>query len=140
MFFDTLTDFVTTAIIDASNSSTYAYGELAANAASFDRGLANSGIEQGRVVAILAPNIVEYPILFHGIAMSGNTLTTLNPAYTAGEIAHQLRQSGATFLVTVSGLLERARQAVQGTDIRLVAVIGGEEHDALVVPFSSMLR
>ncbi len=106
---------------------------------SFSRGLIRSGVSKGSVVAILAPNIVEYPFLFHGIAAAGCTLTTLNPAYTTDEVRHQLRQSGTTLLVTVPALLERAREATLGTDVRRVAVIGGEDADDLVVPFSSLL-
>jgi 4-coumarate--CoA ligase len=64
-------------------------------------------------------------VVFHGTLWAGGTVTTLNPSYTAEEVAHQLRDAGAELLVTTPALLEVARAGAAGTRVREVAVIGG---------------
>src|SRR5271165_7395833 len=83
------------AIIDPATGTTVSYAQLAAGVSSFAAGLAAKGFGRGCVLAILAPNIPEYPIAFHGAVSAGGAVTTLNPLCTAGEIAGQLRSSGA---------------------------------------------
>ncbi len=51
------------------------------------------------------------------------TVTTINPTYTAGEIRHQLQDSGATSLVTISMFLDVANEAIEGTDVSEVMTI-----------------
>jgi 4-coumarate--CoA ligase len=81
----------------------------------------------GSTIALLAPNVPEYAVVFHGAAVAGVTITTLNPTYTADEIRHQLQDSGATILVTVSAVLEVARAAMEGTSVVELVVIGEGE-------------
>ena len=52
-------------------------------------------------MAFLLPNIPEFPIAFLGCAGAGLTVTTMNPTYKAEEIARQLENSGAQFIVTI---------------------------------------
>jgi 4-coumarate--CoA ligase len=89
-------------------------------------GLTERGVLPGGTVAILAPNMPEYPIVFHGVALGGGTVTTINPTYTAPEIHHQLIDSGAVMLVTIPAFVEVARAAVEGTGGRDVVIIGAE--------------
>ena len=56
-------------------------------------GLAAAGFGAGKTVALMAPNIPEYAVVFHAVAWGGGTITTLNPTYTANEVAHQLQLS-----------------------------------------------
>ena len=58
--------------------------------------------------------------MFHGAASAGGAVTTLNPLYTTGEIACQLRSSGARWLVTVPALLDKAKAAGDGLEIIVV--------------------
>ena len=83
-------------------------------------GLAARGFGKGDVVAILAPNCPEYAVVFHGVAYAGATVTTINPTYTAPEVAHQLVDSGARLLVTIPAFLETANAAFAGE----IVVIG----------------
>jgi acyl-CoA synthetase (AMP-forming)/AMP-acid ligase II len=92
-------------------------------------GLAARGYGPGQVVAILMPNLPEYVIAFHGPLWAGGTVTTLNPSYTAPEARHQLRDSGATLLITIPAFLATAREAVEGTGVTEIAVVG-EADDA----------
>jgi len=122
------------AIIDAATGRALSYAGLAGAAASFAAGLAARGFGPGGVLAILAPNMVEYPVVFHGAAMAGGAVTTLNPLYTAGEIAGQLRASGARWLVIVPELADKAAAAGSGLDI---IVVGGDVPGT--VSFASLL-
>ncbi|MEL7179275.1 MAG: AMP-binding protein [Pseudomonadota bacterium] len=91
-------------------------------------GLAAAGFGAGKTVAIMAPNMPEYCVIFHAVAWGGGTVTTLNPTYTATEVAHQLADSGADLLITIPGLTAIANEAAG--DVPVVA-IGTPAYDAL---------
>lgn len=90
-------------------------------------GLTEAGFGAGHCVAIMAPNMPEFCVVFHAVALAGGTVTTINPTYTAPEVAHQLKDAGAELLVTIGPFLEVARAAVPGTGVREIAVIGPGE-------------
>ena len=73
---------------------------------------------------ILSPNCPEYAIAFHAVATLGGIVTPINPLYTRYEIAHQLKDSGARFLVTVPGCCEKATEAAQDAGIEELFVFG----------------
>ncbi len=112
------------AFIDGATRATMTFGELADKIHRFAGGLAARGMGIGSTMAILAPNVPEYAVVFHGAAVSGTTITTLNPTYTADEIRHQLQDSGATILVTVPAVLDVAKAAMEGTSVGELVVIG----------------
>ncbi len=102
---------------------------LALGVARLAGGLVARGMTPGEVTAILAPNMPEYAIAYHGPLYAGGTVTTINPAYTTAEIHHQLVDSGATRLITTPELVETARTATTGTAITEIAVIGAGAGD-----------
>ncbi len=83
-------------------------------------GLAAAGFGAGHTVAIMAPNLPEYCVVFHAVAWGGGTITTLNPTYTAHEIAHQMRDSGAELLITIPDFMETAKEGAG--DIPVIAI------------------
>ncbi len=83
-------------------------GALKAQVDAFAGALAARGVGVGTVVGLLCPNVPAFATVFHGILRAGATVTTINSLYTAGEIEKQLRDAGATWLVTVSPLLPQA--------------------------------
>ena len=87
-------------------------------------GLSKAGFGAGQVVALMAPNSPDYAVVFHAVAFAGGTITTVNPTYTATEVNHQLRDSGATLLITIPAFLAVAQTAIEGTAVRKIAVIG----------------
>jgi acyl-CoA synthetase (AMP-forming)/AMP-acid ligase II len=115
------------ALIDGPSGRTLTYAQLAAGVASFAGGLAARGFGPGNTLALMAPNIPEYAVVFHGVAMAGATITTINPTYTDREVHHQLVDSGATIMVTVPMFLDVARAAVEGTSVEEIFVIGGAD-------------
>ncbi|SNR30488.1 AMP-binding protein [Blastococcus mobilis] len=117
------------AMIDAVSGRRLSYGDLLAQVDRFAGGLAELGVGKGDVVAILLPNLPEYPVVFLGIARVGAASTTLNPAYTAREIAAQLADSEAGVVVTTPESLDKAR-AASGPGVRLV-VLGEASGEAI---------
>jgi 4-coumarate--CoA ligase len=115
------------ALIDGTTGRTLTYAQLDDAVRRLAGGLVAAGMEQGEVLAIMAPNCPDYGVVFHGVAMAGGVVTTVNPTYTAGEVHHQLVDAGATRLVTIPAFLETATAAMADTGVRELFVIGGAE-------------
>ena len=113
------------AIRDSAGTSAYTFAQLSDAIHSLAGGMANRGIAPGKVVGLMAPNLPEYAVVFHGVAVAGGAVTTINPTYGAGEVRHQLQDARATMLVTVPMFAETALAAIEGTDVTEVIVMGG---------------
>jgi 4-coumarate--CoA ligase len=117
------------ALIDGPTGRTITYAQLIDSVRRLAGGLAARGFGKGDVLAIMAPNLPEYAIVFHGTAWAGGTVTTVNPTYTAEEVHHQLVDSGASILVTIGMFLETARTAAEGTKIDTIVTIDPTDAD-----------
>jgi acyl-CoA synthetase (AMP-forming)/AMP-acid ligase II len=124
------------AFIDGPTGRALTYGELAAQIRALAAGLAARGFGPDDVFALYLPNVPEYAVAFHGVALAGGTVTTVNPLYTAGELATQLRASGARYLLTIGAFLEAAQHAASLTEVEEVFVLGEAEG---ATPFASLL-
>ena len=122
------------AITDGAASS-YTFSALHGAVRSLGGGLRSRGVGPGTTVAILAPNVPEYAIVFHGIALTGGTVTTINPTYGPEEVRHQLTDAGASWIVTIPMFLETARTASEGTGVEQIVVMGEAEG---AVPLASL--
>ncbi len=91
-------------------------------------GLTAARFGAGHRVAIMAPNIPEYCVVFHAVAWAGGTITTLNPTYTASEVAHQLKDAGAELLITIPDFMDTAKEGAG--DLPVIA-IGTAEYAGL---------
>ena len=111
------------AIRDASGNSAYTYTELSDAIHSLAGGLAARGVGSGIVVGLMAPNLPEYAIVFHGVAVTGAAVTTINPTYGAKEVRHQLQDAGAKILFTVAMFADTAQAAVEGTGVDEIVII-----------------
>lgn len=114
----------TPALIDGPSGATLTGTEVEGRIRSLAGGLQARGIGPGDVIAIMAPNMPDYAVAFHGTAFAGATVTTLNPTYTAEEAAHQLHDSGAKMLITVPPFADLAAEAVAGTQVSEVVQMG----------------
>ena len=112
------------AIRDAAGTSSYTYTELSNAIASLAGGLKDRGVAPGKVVGLMAPNLPEYAVVFHGVAVAGAAVTTINPTYGAEEVMHQLKDAGASMLFTVPMFAETALKAIAGTNVTEVVIIG----------------
>ena len=127
------------ALIDGPTGRTLTYAQLAGAVRSFAGGLAGRGFGKGDVLALMSPNIPEYAIVFHGVAVAGGVITTINPTYTEREVHNQLVDSKATILVTVGMFLETSLAAAEGTSVREVYVIGDFPEGAQAQPVTALM-
>lgn len=122
------------AIVDGTSGTETTYRQLVGQIDLFAGALAARGIGIGDRVAVLCPNIPAFATVFHGILRAGATATTVNSLYTADEIAGQLEDAGAAWLITVSPLLAAAKTAAQAcgvADDHLIVLDGVDGHPSL---------
>ena len=124
------------ALIDGPSGRQLTYAGLADAVSALAAGLAERGFGRGDVLAVYMPNLPEYAVVLHGAAAAGGRCTTMNPLYTANEVAHQLTDSGAKLLVTVPPVLDAAREAAERAGGVEVFVVGEAEGAA---PFAELL-
>ena len=113
-----------TAYVSSTDDREVTFAVLARQIRSFAGGLKARGVGPGTTWALMAPNLPEYAVVFHGLAYAGATVTTLNPTYGAEEIAFQLKDSKASAIVTVELFLPVARAAAKEAGVEEVIVIG----------------
>ena len=114
-------------LVDGPTGREVTAGALRSGITALAGGLTERGFGRGATVALMAPNLPEYVTVYHAVAWAGGTVTTINPTYTADEVAHQLRDSGATLLITVPPFAETARAAAEAAGVGTVATIGEAE-------------
>jgi acyl-CoA synthetase (AMP-forming)/AMP-acid ligase II len=124
------------ALIDGPSGRTLTYSQLAGAVRAFASGLAARGFKKGDVFAIFCPNLPEYAVAFMGVSAAGGINTTANPLCTADELAKQLGDCKARFLLTVPPFLEKAREAAAKCGVEEVFVLG---EAAGATPFSALL-
>jgi acyl-CoA synthetase (AMP-forming)/AMP-acid ligase II len=124
------------ALIDGPTGRTLTYSDLAGGVRRLAAGLAGRGFGKGDALAVYMPNLPEYAVAFHGAASTGGMCTTVNPLYTANELAQQLEDSGARILLTVPSFLDTAREAAERAGVADVAVVG--EADG-AIPFAELM-
>jgi acyl-CoA synthetase (AMP-forming)/AMP-acid ligase II len=115
----------TVVLTDGPTGRTMTAGHLMTQIKSLAGGLQARGLGQGARIALMAPNMPEYCVVFHAVAWAGGTITTINPTYTPHEIRHQLIDSGAEYLITVTAVADNAAEAIKGTDVTGIALIDG---------------
>jgi acyl-CoA synthetase (AMP-forming)/AMP-acid ligase II len=115
------------ALIDGTSGRSYSFAELRDVIHRLAGGLTARGFGPGKTLALMAPNLPEYAIIFHAVAVTGGVVTTVNPTYGAEEVAFQLRDAGATELVTIGMFADVAHAAIEGTGISEVITIDGAD-------------
>ena len=81
-----------------------------------------SQLSKGDRVAVMMPNLLQYPIILLGILRSGLVAVNVNPLYTASELKHQLNDSGAKAIFIVSNYAQTLESIVKETDIEHVVL------------------
>lgn len=125
------------ALIDGPSGRTITYGQLAGAVHLVASSLLARGFKKGDVFAIYSPNVPEYAIAFHAVSLAGGINTTANPLYTAEELAYQLNDSGAKYLLTVPMFLDKALEAAKNSKVEEVFVFGEAEG---ATPFAALLK
>jgi acyl-CoA synthetase (AMP-forming)/AMP-acid ligase II len=125
------------ALIEGPTGRIVTYAQLAESIQRVAAGLAARGFAKGDVFGILSSNVPEYAIAFHGVALLGGVVTPINPLYTDREIAHQLKDAGAKFLVTGPQFIDKARAATESVRLQELFVFGEGEG---ATAFASLLE
>ena len=140
------------ALMEGPSGRTLTYGQLDQEIRRFAGALSERGFGKGDVLALYSPNLPEYAVVWHGTAFTGGTVTTINPVYNTEELTHQLKDSGAKYLVTVEPALDRAKEAAEAAGVEEVWCIGADlprgepledqadvdlDNDVAALPYSS---
>ncbi|WP_128599445.1 long-chain-fatty-acid--CoA ligase FadD [Pantoea wallisii] len=78
------------------------------------------GLQQGDRVALMMPNLLQYPVALFGVLRAGMVVVNVNPLYTPRELKHQLNDSGASAIVIVSNFAHTLEKVVAETPIKHV--------------------
>jgi len=84
----------------------------------------NLGLTRGERVAIMLPNVLQYPVVMCGIFRAGLVVVNVNPLYTARELKHQLRDSGARCIVILENFAHILEEVIADTRIKQVVTTG----------------
>jgi long-chain acyl-CoA synthetase len=71
------------------------------------------GLQKGDRVALMMPNLLQYPVALFGILRAGMIVVNVNPLYTPRELEHQLNDSGAAAIVIVSNFAHTLEKVVE---------------------------
>lgn len=101
--------------------TTFTYGELDDKSRQFASYLQNDlGMEKGDRLAIMMPNILQYPVALFGALRAGLIVVNVNPLYTARELEHQLNDSGATAIVIFENSCKTLQDVIAKTPVKHV--------------------
>jgi acyl-CoA synthetase (AMP-forming)/AMP-acid ligase II len=98
------------------------YGELDDLSSALGAWLQHLGLEPGARVAIMLPNIPQFAVTMAGILRAGYTCVNVNPLYTARELEHQLKDSGATSIVILENFAGTLEEVIDRTPIKHVVI------------------
>lgn len=98
------------------------YGEIDRLSARFGAWLQQQGFAKGERIAIMLPNLLQYPIAMFGALRAGLVVVNTNPLYTPDELRHQLLDSGATAIVILENFCHVLEKVIGDTQVRRVVV------------------
>ncbi|MDH4986230.1 long-chain fatty acid--CoA ligase [Aminobacter anthyllidis] len=98
------------------------YGELERMSTAFAAWLQSKGLAKGARVAIMMPNVLQYPVAMMAILRAGYTVVNVNPLYTPRELEHQLKDSGAEAIIILENFATTLQAVVARTQVKHVVV------------------
>ena len=105
--------------------ATLTYRKLEERSRAFAAYLQNDlKLQRGDRVAIMMPNLLQYPIALFGVLRAGMVVVNVNPLYTPRELKHQLVDSGAKAIVVVSNFASTLEAVVDQTPVKNVIITG----------------
>src|SRR3954468_2358642 len=105
-----------------SMGKTISFGELDKMTADFGAWLQSRGLPKGARVAIMMPNCLQYPVVMFGALRAGYTVVNVNPLYTARELEHQLKDSGAEVIVILENFARTLQEVLPRVPLKHVVV------------------
>jgi long-chain acyl-CoA synthetase len=101
---------------------TITFGELDRMSRNFAAWLQGKGLKKGDRVALMMPNVLQYPVALFGTLRAGLVVVNVNPLYTARELEHQLKDSGALAIVILENFATTLQEVVAKTPVKHVVV------------------
>ncbi|MDX8509101.1 long-chain fatty acid--CoA ligase [Mesorhizobium captivum] len=98
------------------------YAELERLSAAFGAYLQSRGLEKGARVALMMPNVLQYPVAMMAVLRAGFTVVNVNPLYTPRELEHQLNDSGAQAIVILENFANTLQAVIARTPVKHVVV------------------
>ena len=98
------------------------FGDLDAQSKQIAAWLQTQGLNKGDRVAIMMPNVLQYPAAIAGILRAGMTVVNVNPLYTARELQHQLKDSGASAIFVLENFASVLQEVIANTDVKRTVV------------------
>lgn len=96
------------------------FSELDKLSRDFAAYLQNSGLKKGDPVAIMMPNLLQYPVALFGVIRAGMVVVNVNPLYTPRELRHQLKDSNAKAIVIVENFASTLAEVIKDTNVESV--------------------
>jgi long-chain acyl-CoA synthetase len=103
-----------------SMGETITYRRLDAMVRDFAAWLQGLGLGPGARVALMMPNVLQYPVAVFGILRAGMIVVNVNPLYTARELEYQLKDSGAEAIVVLENFAHVLEKALPGSPVKHV--------------------
>jgi long-chain acyl-CoA synthetase len=98
------------------------YGEIHEMSRAFGAWLQSRGLAKGARVAIMMPNVLQYPVAICAVLRAGLTVVNINPLYTADELENQLRDAGAEAIIVLENFAHTLQKAIEKTSVKHVVV------------------
>ncbi|TIU04187.1 MAG: long-chain fatty acid--CoA ligase, partial [Mesorhizobium sp.] len=101
---------------------TITYAEVERQSAAFAAYLQSTGLQKGARVAVMMPNVLQYPVAMMAVLHAGYVVVNINPLYTPRELEHQLRDSGAQAIVILENFANTLQAVIAKTAVKHVVV------------------
>jgi long-chain acyl-CoA synthetase len=101
---------------------TMSYGQVEQASAALGAYLQSRGLTKGARVALMMPNILQYPVAILGVLRAGYTVVNVNPLYTPRELEHQLKDSGAEAIIIIENFATTLQAVIKNTAVKHVVV------------------
>ncbi|RIA89002.1 hypothetical protein C1645_851678 [Glomus cerebriforme] len=127
--------------IDGTTDKRLTFGQLKSSSRKLAAGLINKvGFKRGDVLAIYSPNHIDYPVVIFGTIAAGGKISPVNPAYTVKELTYQLKDCGASIIITHPDFLNNAIEAAAAANIHKSKIfLFNDEEINEFQPFMSLL-
>ncbi len=98
------------------------FAQVDAQSKVFAAYLQSLGLQRGDRVALMMPNIPQYPVAVAGVLRAGYVLVNVNPLYTARELEHQLKDSGAKAIVIIENFAKTLQDGMHGSAVQHIVL------------------
>jgi long-chain acyl-CoA synthetase len=98
------------------------YGQLDEMSRAMGAWLQSKGLQRGDRVAIMMPNVLQYPVCLAGILRAGFVVVNVNPLYTPRELEHQLKDAGAKAIIIIENFAKTLEQVLSKTPVQHIVL------------------